>query len=354
MMCRMTGTDLAAIVERVALETSFSGAVRVDVGDELVFACAYGDANRPARVANTVDTQFALASGVKGMTALTVVSLIEQGVLAFETTARWVLGDDLPLIANDVTVEHLLANRSGIGDYLDEDIDRPITDYAMNFPVHQLVTTEQFLAVLDGFPTQFPAGERFKYCNAGFVVLALIAERVSGATYHELVRERVCKPAGMDDTVFLRMDELPARAAIGYLWPSEVSDRTNVLHMPVLANGDGGIFSTVGDVRKLWRSFVNGEIVTPDHVARMLQPRSDASPEYAQRYGLGFWLQGARETIMLKGYDAGVSFRSAYDPSTEITYTVVSNSSEGAWPVSYAIEDEWLPPSSSDSRRRYR
>ena len=101
----------------------------------------------------------------------------------------------------------------------------------MPVPVHELATTEQYLAVLDGHPTKFPPGERFAYCNGGYVVLALIAERASGVPFHELVRRRVCEPAGMDDTEFLRSDELPGRAALGYLTVDGVS-RTNVFHLP--------------------------------------------------------------------------------------------------------------------------
>ena len=36
---------------------------------------------------------------------------------------------------------------------------------------------------------------------------------------------------------------------------------------------------------------------------------------------------------MLKGSDAGVSFSSAYDPTSELLYTVMSNTSAGAWPL---------------------
>jgi beta-lactamase family protein len=60
-----------------------------------------------------VDTRLGLASGGKGFTALAVVSLIEEGVLELSTTARSVLGGDLPLIDDRVTVEQLLAHRSG-------------------------------------------------------------------------------------------------------------------------------------------------------------------------------------------------------------------------------------------------
>ena len=60
------------------------------------------------------------------------------------------LGADLPLIDDRVTVEQLLAHRSGIGDYLDEDETGDVNDYVMPVPVHELATTEQYLAVLDG------------------------------------------------------------------------------------------------------------------------------------------------------------------------------------------------------------
>ena len=99
-----------------------------------------------------------------------------------------------------MTIEHLLAHRSGIGDYLDEHDGHEVSDYVMTVPVHTLATTENYVLVLDGHPTVFPAGERFAYNNGGFVVLALIAERAAGVPYHDLVRQRVCEPAGMSET----------------------------------------------------------------------------------------------------------------------------------------------------------
>lgn len=327
--------ELIETVDRIAVETAFSGAVRVDDGDDVRLARAYGHAHRGYRIPNTIDTQFALASGTKGLTALAVVSLIEDGPLEWTTTARSVLGSDLPLIDDAVTVEHLLAHRSGIGDYFDEEDDRPITDYVLPVPVHELATTEQYLAVLDGQPSKFEPDERFSYCNGGYVVLALIAERTSGMPFHELVRRRVCEPAGMPDTEFLRSDELPGRAALGYL--SIDGARNNVFHLPVRGSGDGGIYSTVADVRSLWSGFSGGRIVSRASVAEMVRPRSDV-PSESMLYGLGFWLHESGRVI-LEGHDAGVSFRSVHDPVSQITHTVVSNTSEGAWRLARHLDE---------------
>ena len=325
-------------LERAIAETDgFSGVVRVDRGGEVELAVAYGLADRGHEIPNTVDTRFATASGTKGLTAVTIASLVEDGSLELSTTARSVLGADLPLIRDDVTVEHLLSHRSGIGDYLDENTGLDLADYLMPVPVHELATTEQFLAVLGGYDTKFPPGERFAYNNGAFVVLALIAERTSGVPFHELVRRRVCEPAGMVDTEFLRSDELPGRAALGYLMVNGTW-RTNVFHLPVRGSGDGGVYTTVADVSAFWSAFFAGEIVPADSVAELVRPRSEV-PDESMRYGLGFWLDQSSDVVMLVGSDAGVSFWSAHDPRRTVTATVISNTSDGAWPIARLLAE---------------
>jgi CubicO group peptidase (beta-lactamase class C family) len=322
-------------LDAIASETTFSGVVRVEDGDGLELTRAYGLAHRGYGIQNAPDTRFGLASGAKGLTALAVVSLIEDGTLDLDTTARSLLGPDLPLIGDDVTIEHLLSHTSGIGDYVDEDEGREISDYVLPVPVHELATTEQYVTVLGGYPAKFATGERFSYCNGGFVVLALLAERASGLPFYDLVHQRVCEPAGMGDTAFLRSDELPGRAAFGYLGDGP---RTNVLHLPVRGTGDGGVYSTAADISELWRALFAGRIVPEHSVAEMVRPRSEV-PRNEGRYGLGFWLHTTSAVVAMEGYDAGVSFRSEHDPTTGTTHTVIANTTEGAWPVSVRLAE---------------
>jgi CubicO group peptidase (beta-lactamase class C family) len=327
--------QLEGAIDSLAHRIRFSGVVRVDLAGGVGFAKAYGSADRGHDLPNQIDTQFGVASGTKGLTALAVVSLIEEGVLDRETTARSVLGKDLALIADDVTVEHLLAHRSGIGDYLDEYEDHEIDDYMMPLSVHELATTEGYVQVLDGHPTKFRAGAQFAGSNSGYVVLALIAERGSGTPFHELVSHRVCEPAGMADTHFLRSDALPGRAAFGYI--DEVGLRTNVFHLPVRGCGDGGVYTTAADVRSLWTAFFAGRIVSEDWLREMVRPQSNV-PEHGRRYGLGFWVHESRDLVILNGSDPGVSFRTVHDPASGSTHTVISNTSDGAWPITELLD----------------
>ena len=212
-----------------------------------------------------------------------------------------------------------------------------ITDYLLTVPAHELATTEQYLRMLDGFPTKCPPGERFSYCNGGFVVLALIAERASGLGYHDLVRTMVCEPARMDNTEFLRSDELPGDVALGYV-PMAGTWRTNTFHLPVRGAGDGGVYSTVADLHRLWTAMFAGSIVSTDTLLKLVRPRSD-SPDDGRRYGLGFWLKPTGAAVMLEGWDAGVSCFTTHDPDRQLTYTVVSNTSDGAQPVNDLLDE---------------
>ena len=331
--------QLGELIDGIAADVGLSGLIRVDLDGSLAVQRAYGLAHRGLGVPTTVDTQFAIASGSKSLTALAVMSLVEGGELGLDTTARSVLGTDLPLIDDRVTVEQLLAHRSGIGDYLDEDEVADDNDYVLTVPVHELATTEQFLAVLDGFPMKYEPGERFNYCNGGYLVLALLAERASGVQFHDLVDQRVCLPAGLTDTSFLRSDELPGRAALGYLHDEGL--RTNVLHLPVRGNGDGGVYTTAADVHALWGALFAGRIVSKDTVAEMVRSRSEM-PE-SMSYGLGFWLDDAADTVSMIGGDAGVGFFSTHHRDDRFTYSVMCNQTRGVWPVSQRLKQLLVP-----------
>jgi CubicO group peptidase (beta-lactamase class C family) len=327
--------DPSALAAAVA-EEQFTGVVAVDVADEPGERHCHGFANRPFGVLNRPETRFALASGSKTFTALGILRLVESGRLGLGSLVRPVLGADLPLIEDAVTVEQLLAHTSGMGDYLDESDDWDVSDYVLPVPVHTLATTSGFLPMLDGHPQAFPPGERFAYCNGGYVVLALVIERVSGLDFHTFLQTEVFDRAGLAATSYLRSDELPGDAAVGYLEAD--GDRSNVLHLPVRGNGDGGAYSTAADLHRFWQALLGGRILGPDLLAEFVRPRNEV-PDEPLWYGLGVYVDPDTGVLAMEGYDAGVSMRSLHDPSTQATASVLGNTSEGAWPIAELLLD---------------
>ena len=332
----MIRSEHAGPIATIADEQGLPLVATVDIDGDRVVEVARGEADRRCGRPISAATRLALASGTKTFTAVTVMSLVADGTLTLDEPVRRHLGDDLPLIDDSVTVEHLLAHWSGIGDYLDEEAMEGPADYVMQIPLHRLHSAESYLQALDGFPQVGEPGESFVYNNGGYVVLAIVAERAAGRPYAALVEERAIVPAGLRSTSFERADELPPDVAIGYL--ELTGFRTNSLHIPLIGVGDGGLTSTVDDIDWFWRALYSGVLLPSELVDAMVAPRSTS--DWGPRYGLGLWLDSSGPVAMMEGADAGISFRSLHDPTTRTTATVISNTSTGAWPVARLFTEE--------------
>ena len=224
-----------------------------------------GYADRANGRPNASTTRFATASGTKGFTALTTVSLAEDGAFDLATTVASLVGDVLPNIDERVTIEQLLGHRSGIGDYLDEEALDDIDAHVLGaVSAHVFDRPSAFIDLLAVPPQRHAPGERFVYNNSGFVILSLIIERLTGS-FVDAVAERVLEPAGMAESGFFRADALPPDAAIGYLR----NGRTNVFHLPVVGAGDGGAYTCLDDLDRFWDALLAGRIVSPGAVERM-------------------------------------------------------------------------------------
>lgn len=344
----MGAGELAGAVEdALTRDPDAAGAgvlVRVDVPGAAPWVLAHGTADRAHRIPVDERTVFGTASVAKGVTALTVMRLVEDGALQLSMPARALLGADLPLVDDAVTVEHLLSHRSGIGDYLDEDQWDDVTAHVLPVPTHTLGTIDAHLPLLDGHPQRHEPGRAFAYNNSGFVLLALLAERAAGTPFHDLADGLVLRPAGTTVAGFLRSDTPAVDAASHYL---DGGLRTNVLHMPLRGAGDGGLHTTVADLHALWAAVADGRVVTEATWHDMRRPRTQpgSGTGMTERfgYGLGVWL-AAEGVVFLEGYDAGISARTLHRPNDGATMTVLANTSEGAWPVARVLLDAITAP----------
>ena len=159
---------------------SFTGVLTIDVGDKRTLERCEGFANRALGVPNTPSTRISAASGNKGFTALVIMRLVEVGKLGLGDLVRPILGDDLPLIDDAVTIEHLLTHTSGIGDYLDEDGDGEIDDYVFSLPLHVLGRDRGVPARPRRLPTEVPARR----------AILLLQRRIHGARARRRARQR--------------------------------------------------------------------------------------------------------------------------------------------------------------------
>jgi D-alanyl-D-alanine carboxypeptidase len=110
-----------------------------------------------------------------------------------------------------------------------------------------------YLPLFVNRPLQFPPGTRNAYSNAGYVVLGLLVERLSGKDYYTYVREHILQPAGMTRTGSFFVDSLPPNTAIGYTRGGMNASlsaplRPNSPDLPGRGSSAGGGYSTAQDL----------------------------------------------------------------------------------------------------------
>jgi CubicO group peptidase (beta-lactamase class C family) len=196
-----------------------------------------------------------------------------------------------------------------------------------------MTSVRDFLPLFENAPMKAPAGQGFHYCNAGFVLLGLVIEELTGRDFREIVAERIFRPCGMTRSGYFALDALPENTAIGYLSEDESDPHTNIFSMGSVGGADGGAFTTAPDMRRFWTALLAGRVLSREWLDRFLTP----SVQMGERgdswhYGRGVYLRQERGNwiVSVEGCDPGASLESQLWRSTGVILTVLSNTTDGA------------------------
>ncbi|MEO3944595.1 serine hydrolase [Gorillibacterium sp. CAU 1737] len=334
--------NLMTTIAQAAEASSFSGTVLVKRKSELLAETSYGYANRSDRLKPNQHTRYGIASGCKLFTAIAISQLVEQGKLTYDTKLTECLTVELPSFDEEITVHHLLTHTSGVPDYFDEDVMDDFEELWIERPMYHIRSLEAFLPLFQSLSMKFKPGERFHYNNAGYILLGLIVEQVSGRRFDEYVQTSIFDRAGMEDSGYFELDALPANTAIGYIDRKDGTWKTNVFSVPAKGGSDGGAFVTAPDMDNLWDALMQHRLLSEATTTQLLAPHAHEGGE--DYYGYGIWIKrdgdGAIRKYHVMGYDPGVSFHSAYYPMDGRKVIVCSNQSSGAFAIMKAVEED--------------
>jgi len=203
-------------------------------------------ADREGRRPNTIATSFNIGSLNKLFTATAIRQLAAAGKLDLDSTLIQYLPDYPNAdVARRVTIRQIMQMRSGIGG--------DIFGAPPGKTRHDVRHNRDYLPLFASLPLEFDPGTQQRYSNAGYVVLGLVIERLSGEDYYEYVRRHILEPAGMTHTASWRVDSLPANVATGYTRggmdaPSNAPLRPNTDMLPGRGSAAGGGYSTADDL----------------------------------------------------------------------------------------------------------
>jgi CubicO group peptidase (beta-lactamase class C family) len=257
------------------------------------------------------DTLFRIASMTKPVTVAAVMSLVDEGRLALkDPVVRWapeladvqVLDDPHgPLdrthpVNRAILIEDLLTHTSGLA--YGFSVSGPISKAYMRLPFHQ--GPDVWLSELAKLPLVQQPGERVTYSHA-IDLLGVIASRIDGKPFHQVLDERVLGPASMPDTGFFVSVEARRRAATMCRLTDEHELQHDVMgppHItpPSFCNAGGGLWSTADDYLRFVRMLlgdgtVDGVRVLSPESARLM--RTDRLTDEQKRHnflGAPYWV----------------------------------------------------------------
>jgi CubicO group peptidase (beta-lactamase class C family) len=315
----------------------FSGVVSIRQSSHILYERATGFADRSNQIRNTLETRFGIASGTKFFTALAIGKLIAAQKLAFTTKLKDCIALNFPYYSPDITIQHLLTHTSGIPDYYEEEKVSDFDHFTVGRPWYELKGLRDYLAVFPAEPMKFTPGARFSYSNGGYILLGLVIEELTGLQYQDYVEQAIFKAIGMHRSGYFAFNQLPEKTALGYIEEAG-SWRTNIYNLPIIGASDGGAYSTIEDLAILWQAFWENEILPRELVEIYATPFVKAGQEGEHTYyGHGLWLNQESE-VYITGCDAGVSFWSSVQRDAGLQVTVISNTTDGSWPVLRDIE----------------
>ena len=209
----------------------------------------------------TPDMEFGIGSNSKLFTAVTLLKLVERGLLALDDS----LHEWLPSFKNidsTITIRQILNHTSGIADineipgYPDSILSNPLRAF----------TPEEVLAWVG--PPQFRAGTSWSYCNTNYILAGMIAERASGQKLARLLRESVLIPLQLDST-FLPMEETVA-GVIARPWHNGADiGATPRVSLHSAAWCAGAMYSTSSEMAQWYAALMNGRVLRDESFRQM-------------------------------------------------------------------------------------
>ncbi len=237
---------LAATLDSLTAAGQFSGAVALDRAGERVFDRAYGVADRATKRQNTLQAEFNIGSINKVFTAIAIRQLAAAGKLDLDSSLGHYWPEYPNPTARRATIRQLLDHQAGLGGN--------IFDAPSGGARHDVTHNRDYLQLFVNEPQAFEPGTSRRYCNACYVVLGILIEKLSGEDYYEYVERHIYAPAGMTHTAWYMADSLPPNAAIGYTRgededaPPGAPLAPNTAMLPGRGSAAGGGYSTVGDL----------------------------------------------------------------------------------------------------------
>jgi CubicO group peptidase (beta-lactamase class C family) len=308
------------IVDSYTQNNRFNGSIIVAKDGIPIYISNTGYARMEEQTPVDKNTRFQIASVSKQFTAISILKLHEEGWLDIHHPIRTYI-PELPY--DSVTLQHLLTHEGGFPSYL----------WIIGNYWHQDTppTNQELIDLMVKHPVKlrFDPGEKFRYSNTGYMILAAIVERVSGKSFEKYLEENFFKPLHMEHTgaFSAARQTLGPQMAKGYRYYNHSYQGTG-LNLMDGALGDKGIYSTTRDLVK-WSMALNAGHIINKTLLEEAFKGSGISRHNAIAYGYGFRIYEDPYGHLIFHNGSWSGFRSTlrHYPEDDVTVAILTNNS---------------------------
>ncbi len=338
--------NLRALFDKAMRLSGVAGAQMAVIKGDQIVEVAGGFADAPNGVPMTVDSVIQIGSTTKILNALTVMSVVDEGLLDIDAPVKTYipylkLSD--PVATNTITIRQLLSMSSGVD-------NGPYKKYGSGDDA-----IERYMRTLGNLPQHFAPGAHYGYSNCGTAMAGHAAANVKGQTWEELLSERVLDPAGLDRFAHFRRQLGGRTISLGHELRDGRSPKTiqPFLDEARCAGPSGAAMAmAMGDLVRIAKLFLtkgrteSGTQALPSSTIDLMMERQVDKP--SRRYGTAWCLGPAYANwngVDVWGHPGGTETALTFvhwAPSLDGAIAFAVNTSSGVGPFAEVMFSEVL------------
>lgn len=298
--------ELDKLMNQAHTNGVFNGSILVAENGKVIYRKAFGYANKETKQLLKPEFCFDLASVSKQFTAMGIMILEERNKLSYDDKIIKYF-PEFPAYGKDITIRNLLNQTSGMPLYQPFAKEYNLTNAA----ILKIIEEREALDA--------NVGDQYVYNNAGYVMLAMIIEKVSNRSLAEFLKENIFKPLKMKNTLVGDTPKIDLKnRAIGYTVIGELDDYV------VSHTGSTSMFSNVDDLFLWDQALYTEKLVSKKTIEEAFTPvvLNDGS---LSNYGYGWFLTPEKKSVNHSGSDFGYRNFIMRDLEKKNTYIWLTN-----------------------------
>ncbi|WP_080056576.1 serine hydrolase [Spirosoma aerolatum] len=306
----------------------FNGVVVVAEQGKIRYKKALGVANSETAEPLTVSSAFNLASVSKQFIAMMIMQLQERGKLMYDESVQTYL-PDFPY--SGISVRDLLNHTSGLPEYF---------DLAQKYlgPLDTL-TNDGLVQLLHQYqpPLLFQPGDRWEYCNTGYVLLGAIVTKVSGMPIETFFNQAIVRPLKLKNTYiyYHKSSTIPRNRVYGFRRENGRNVPDDLIRLDGVV-GDGNVYSSAEDLLVWSQALYTEKLVKVSTLQEAFTPvkLNDGS---TYPYGFGWMIEDDGKVLMHTGSWVGFRTLILRYVDKKQTLIVLTNGSNAAGRIAREI-----------------